>query len=47
MSLIYAELADKSHYFIVFHICKVGVGFTSPSKPMCHLFENNAPHIKL
>jgi hypothetical protein len=30
----------------VFHLYKVGVGFTSPSKPMCHPFGNDAPHIK-
>jgi hypothetical protein len=34
-------------YFIVFHLYKVGVGFTSPSEPMCHPFRNDAPHIKL
>jgi hypothetical protein len=33
--------------FIVFYISKVGVGFKSPSKHMCHLLENDAPHIKL
>jgi hypothetical protein len=33
--------------FIVFHISKVVVGFMSPSEPMCHLFRNDAPHIKL
>jgi hypothetical protein len=32
---------------VVFHIYKVGVGFTSPNEPMRHPFENNAPHIKL
>jgi hypothetical protein len=32
---------------IVFRIYKVGVGFMSPSKHMCHPFGNDAPHIKL
>jgi hypothetical protein len=32
-------------YLIVFHIYKVGVGFTSPSEPMRHPFQNDAPHI--
>jgi hypothetical protein len=32
---------------VVFYIYKVNVGFTSPSEPMCHLLENDAPHIKL
>jgi hypothetical protein len=27
---------------VVFHIYKVGVGFTSPSEPMCHPFRNDA-----
>jgi hypothetical protein len=31
----------------IFHIYKVGVGFMSPSEPMCHPFENDAAHIKL
>jgi hypothetical protein len=34
-------------YFIVFHIYKVGVGFTSPSESMRHPFGNDASHIKL
>jgi hypothetical protein len=33
--------------FVVFHISKVAVGFMSHSEPMCHLFGNDAPHIKL
>jgi hypothetical protein len=33
--------------FVVFHIYKVGVGFTSPSEPMCQPFRNDAPHIRL
>jgi hypothetical protein len=33
--------------FIVFHISKVGVGFTSPNEPMHHPFGNDAPHIKM
>jgi hypothetical protein len=32
---------------VIFHISKVGVVFTSPSEPMRHPFENDAPHIKL
>jgi hypothetical protein len=32
---------------VIFHIYKVGVGFTSPSETMCHPFRNNASHIKL
>jgi hypothetical protein len=33
--------------FVVFHVFKVGLAFTSHSKPMRHPFRNNAPHIKL
>jgi hypothetical protein len=33
--------------FIVFHISKVGVGFTLLSELISHLLGNNAPHIKL
>jgi hypothetical protein len=29
--------------FVVFHISKVSVGFTSLSEPMCYPFEKNAP----
>jgi hypothetical protein len=41
------RVSGWNSYFIVFHIYKVGVGFTSSSEPMCHPFVNDAPHIKL
>jgi hypothetical protein len=33
--------------FVVFHIYKVGVWFTSPNEHMHHPFRNDAPYIKL
>jgi hypothetical protein len=39
-----------SIFYIIHHvvnICRVGVGFMSPSEPMRHPFGNDAPHIKL
>jgi hypothetical protein len=42
------------HYYIqsqrmkvIFHINKVGEGFTVPSEPMRRPYGNDAPHIKL
>jgi hypothetical protein len=45
--IIICGVSGWKSYFIVFHICKIGVGFTSPSEPMSHPFRNDAPYIKL
>jgi hypothetical protein len=45
--IIICGVSGWKSYFVVFHIYKVGVGFTSPSEPMHHLFRNDAHHIKL
>jgi hypothetical protein len=45
--IIICGVSGWKSYFVVFHIYKVGVVFTSPSEPMCHPFGNDAPHIKL
>jgi hypothetical protein len=45
--IIICGVSGWKSYFIVFHIYKVGVGFTSSSEPMRHPFRNDAPHIKL
>jgi hypothetical protein len=45
--IIICGVSGWKSYFVVFYIYKVGVGFTSPSEPMCHPFGNDAPHIKL
>jgi hypothetical protein len=45
--IIICGVSGWKSYFIVFHIYKVGVGFTPPREPMHHPFMNDAPHIKL
>jgi hypothetical protein len=45
--IIICGISGWKSYFVVFHIYKIGVEFTSPSEPMRHPFGNDAPHIKL